>query len=98
MDMLREKSSSFSMLFGSSSAFRDDFESVKNTMLEGDFSLCSNNDFRYSIVDLIAIISASKFEQCSPQELLISVEDLSGNFRKAPYPAKDVPLKAEPSV
>ena len=56
------------------------------------------NDFRYSIVDLIAIISASKFEQCSPQELLISVEDLSGNFRKAPYPAKDVPLKAEPSV
>ena len=50
------------------------------------------------IVDLIAMISASKFEQCSPQELLIFVEDLSRNLRKAPYPAKDIPLKAEPSI
>ena len=41
MDILREKRSSCSMLFGSSSACRVDFESVKITMLEGDFSLCS---------------------------------------------------------
>ena len=79
MDVLRRKRSSSSILFDPSSACRVERESVKITILEGSFSLLSNDDFRWSIVDLIAMISASKFEQCSPQELLIFVEDLSGN-------------------
>ena len=54
MDVLRRERSSSSILFDPSSACRVERESVKIIILEGSFSLLSNDDFRCSIVDLIS--------------------------------------------
>ena len=47
---------------------------------------------------LIAIFSASLFEQLVPQLSLYSEEDPSGYFRRIPNPAFIVALNAGPSV
>ena len=68
------------------------------TRLHGSLSLSSKDWWTVFIADVIAIISASKFEQFTPQASQCFKEVPSGKVRYTPKPANVVPLKADPSV
>ena len=68
------------------------------TRLQGSLSLSSKDWWKIFIVDVIAVISASKFEQFTQQASQCFKEVPSVKVRYTPKPTNCVPLKAYPSV